>query len=171
MDGRRSRTAAKANAATSEPPRRPPPGLVDAYRTTDFVIEADLPITLHVDRAVPAFEHWLTAIGCRSVVVITAFNPFSQVLSPEENTRRNSELFADIRASGLAHAPAYGQARDGNWPSEPSFGVFDAPAELILRWMQKYCQYAVVVGTRSEGCGLLWHPLLREQPTRWETNP
>jgi hypothetical protein len=54
--------------------------------------------------------------------VITACNPFEQVLSAAENTRRNGALCELLSARRLEFQPVLGRSPDGSW-SEPSFAI------------------------------------------------
>src|SRR5262245_61032601 len=56
------------------------------------------------------------------VHVITACNPFEQVLSLAENTRRNEALSELLFARRLEFQPVLGRSPDGCW-TEPSFAV------------------------------------------------
>lgn len=92
--------------------------------------------------------------GVAHLHVITACNPYSQVLDPADNAVRIARLAEELAAAGLAHAEAVGRAPDHSW-SEPSFAVLDADEATVLDLADRHAQHAVFVWTPSEW-GVLW---------------
>lgn len=86
--------------------------------------------------------------------LISACNPWSQLLPDEENTRRHQTLQRQIEASGNPWASARGRAADFSW-IEPGFLV-QAPLDLVDVWARQWQQHAVLVLR-----GLLKSPTLR----------
>jgi len=56
------------------------------------------------------------------VYVITAVNPFEEVLSDTQNAHRNNALRSLLKSRGLKFIEVFGQSPDGKWV-EPSFAV------------------------------------------------
>lgn len=74
--------------------------------------------------------------------ILTAWNPASRPLDPEDNARRNIDLAASLRTLGCRWWPAEGRARDGDW-AEASLAVADLPAKEALRLGALFGQHAI----------------------------
>ncbi len=83
---------------------------------------------------------------------ISAWNPMSELRPATENRRADKALEAELRASGIAHMPAFASAADRSW-REPSWIVFGMPAADFDALARRYGQL-----------GTLWWP--RELPVR-----
>jgi len=69
--------------------------LIETYSKADYLIPA-LKIKLVVGINNPELNNLLTQNRVKYAALITAFNPYSQKLSKEENERRNEELKFNI---------------------------------------------------------------------------
>lgn len=74
--------------------------------------------------------------------VITAWNPFSEQLSLDENRRRNSELEKDLLAVRGELLKAIGRSNDWRW-FEESFAVRNMSLSEIVEVAKKYQQNAI----------------------------
>lgn len=108
------------------------PELQKAFEETHYIVHQQPPFTLRVGKACPALDELLQARGQQGAAFITAWNPYSQLLSPAENASRQAELLADIRARGLISLPGIGQHSDNGWPGEES--VLSRPGPGRTRW-------------------------------------
>jgi hypothetical protein len=72
--------------------------------------------------------------------VLSACNPWSQVLTDAENARLHAELAALARAAGYAAIPARGRAADSSWV-EPSW-LLRAPLAQLDAWARRFRQHA-----------------------------
>lgn len=79
----------------------------------------------------------------RSWGIITAYNPMSRVLNPEENALRTIELIAELDQRSLPHSEAVNAADDGSWP-EPGRVVRGIDRDALLRLAHRFGQRAVV---------------------------
>lgn len=120
------------------------------------VVEIDLPSGRVIVRAAPpgTVTGAFPAHVRRHLHVITACNPYSQVLDPADNAARNARLAADLDAAGIPRVAAVGRAADRSW-SEPSFALLDAEEEAVLDHADRYDQHAVFVWAPSV-FGVLW---------------
>lgn len=106
---------------------------LDAYVAAVYEVEIDgrwiaasaLP---HADAATPA-------------ALISACNPYSQVLPERENAQRHLRLQREIEAGAYHWWPARGRSIDASWV-EPGFLV-QAPLARIDIWARDYGQHAV----------------------------
>ena len=105
-----------------------------AYLRTEVTIEISKGIWVS---AFEALEHLPAPI-----FVITAWNPFSQILSVEGNGARNRQLLSEIEALGARAHSAVGSSPDGKW-SEDSFAVSGIGRRTALKLGLQYEQHAI----------------------------
>lgn len=138
----------------------PSPALRAAFAATLFEVLDAPTITLTIGMPGVDIDAWLHTCNAASATIITAWNPFSAALAPEVNAERQRALITAVDAAGLRWCEAQGRDPAGEWPPELSLCVFDAPLDLIDRWLAGFAQYAAVTADAA-GCHLLWHPALR----------
>ncbi len=73
--------------------------------------------------------------------LISASNPYSQVLPDSENCERHAHFRSRIAAAGCECRPARGRAADFSW-TEDGWLVW-APSDLVDQWARAYQQHAV----------------------------
>src|SRR5690606_11855210 len=66
------------------------PALLQAYRETDYIVQAGPDFVLHVDQYCAALAAYYGQHGIGSGCVITACNPYSQLLADAENQARQA---------------------------------------------------------------------------------
>lgn len=116
----------------------------------DAVVEIGFPSGTVVVTAAPAgTTHGPYPARLSHLHVITASNPYSQVLDAADNAARNAALVRDLDAAGLAHLDAVGRSPDGTW-HEQSFAVVDADEDTVLDLADRYDQHAVYAWTPHE---------------------
>ncbi len=74
---------------------------------------------------------------------ITAFNPFSQKLTADDNHRRQAELAKELTRRGIGFVDGVGQHPSGNW-REASFLVFGLALEAVKSLGKIYDQNAII---------------------------
>jgi hypothetical protein len=79
-----------------------------------------------------------------SAAFITACNPFSNMLSNEENSQRMELLKADIAAMSLKVLCGIGESASGNWSGEPSLLVLGITLDQAQCLGRKYQQNAII---------------------------
>ena len=87
-------------------------------------------------------ENQLKDLGWNEYFVITAWNPFSEPLSLDENRRRNSELEKDLLELRADLLKAIGRSDDWKW-FEESFAVRNINLREIVQMAVKYQQNAL----------------------------
>jgi hypothetical protein len=119
------------------------PELVKAYCEADYVIHiADADIALRVGKASPKLAELMRGYEVNSAAYLTAFNPFSALLSSQENELNQSALVADIHSLGLKYLLGEGKDVTNLWASEASalaLGISFESAELLA---ERYKQNA-----------------------------
>jgi len=120
------------------------PNLIRAYREAKFVVEYVNPITLLVGQSNSSLGALLKELKISTAAFITAFNPYSNVLSDQENIDAQNCLLKDIKALGLKSINGFGQDVAEHWPREVSaliLGVTESQAETLA---DKYSQNAFI---------------------------
>lgn len=123
--------------------------LLHAYQSTDYVVETHSGVTTVRIGEPFDFDTCLPKKPKR-LAVITAFNPYSQMLTAKENARRHLALMALVETARRHWLPAKGIDPSGQWPSEQSLAIQDPTDDELDDWMELFGQNAVVVA--SEGC-------------------
>lgn len=79
--------------------------------------------------------------AAEAAALISACNPYSEVLTDNENSQRHQRLQQDIDTSGCRWWAARGRSADRSWV-EPGFLVL-APLARIDAWARAFAQHAV----------------------------
>ncbi len=83
----------------------------------------------------------------KSAVILTAWNPRSELLSLQENEQRNRKLNSTLKDNNYRVFSALGQGKDLSyklWPAEKSFLVLGITKEEVEKIAVDYGQYAYV---------------------------
>lgn len=121
--------------------------LAAAYRRT--VYRAELPegaLELRVGERSPALAGALAARGAGRWGWLTAENPGSRRLPPEENRARTARLAAELAAHGWSFVAGAAIDPRGEWPAEASFLVFDPPPRRLATLARRHGQLAFLAG-------------------------
>ena len=89
--------------------------------------------------------------GVTSAAFLTAFNPYSVLLTAEENLHNQHSLISDIHSLGLTSIAGEGSDSSNLWPSEPSvlaLGISLQSAELLA---DRYGQNAFLWISSDDG--------------------
>lgn len=131
--------------------------LASAYRATAYVLALpDGECELRIDRPCECLDRWLAANGQACWAWLTAANPGSCRLAPEDNAARQCRLLAEIEALGQRALPGRAVADAGDWPEEPSFLVPGLDAAAALALAARYGQNACLAGDIGQAVRLLW---------------
>jgi hypothetical protein len=117
--------------------------LVQAYCETEYRVLAEPPFVLTVGIASLELIQLYQAHKVACAAFITAFNPFSQELTADDNHRRQAELAKELTRRGLGFVDGVGQHPSGNW-REASFLVFGLALEAAKSLGKIYDQNAIV---------------------------
>jgi hypothetical protein len=77
--------------------------------------------------------------------VITAWNPWCQASTDEENLINNVTLAVQLELAGYKYLKAVGKGRIGNWPAEESFAVWGIKEKEIKRLARDFSQEAIFI--------------------------
>lgn len=118
--------------------------LLQAYRATDYHVEAASPFVLRVGQANQELLQHYVKYRCECAAFLTACNPFSEVATERENEFRQTELENELRKRGLNFLNGIGRDTLGQWPGEPSFLVFGLSLEASKRLGREQAQNALI---------------------------
>ena len=127
--------------------------LYNAYSSTLYqVTEPRVDIRIGVKSK--ELDALLLLHNCTTYAFITAWNPFSKILSEEENNRRNKLLFKELSEKYVLFQ-GQGIGQDPTWKPEESFLVLGIDEYTATEYGRKYEQNAIVFGHYHEEPHLL----------------
>lgn len=133
------------------------PELAASYLATTYRIAGDpAPIEIRVDRLHPEVDRLLAQYGASDWAFVTACNPGSQRLTPDENGARHARLRERVAALGLAVHDGEGVPDAPDWPPERSLWIAGLEREAARLLGQEFGQYAVVTGQAGAAAELVW---------------
>ena len=116
-----------------------------AYLNTDYHVDAPgAAFKLNVGCYSPELDQLHQKFGVSTSLYITAWNPFSELLTDEDNDAKQQALVSDITDLGLDIMNGRGIAQSGDWPPEESIIVLGCDESTAITLSQKYQQNAVV---------------------------
>lgn len=119
--------------------------LIAAYRATAYtVLLPDGEIVVRVDAPNPPLDRLLAALGARTAVFVTAWNPRSRSRPQAENEAAAARLADEAAARGWRSLPQEGRGDDGVWPAEPGLLLLDLGPAEALALAERHGQNAVV---------------------------
>jgi hypothetical protein len=133
-----------------------PEELIRAYEDAQYWV--DLPagrIVLNIGQPFVGFDGFT---GRNRLALVTACNPFSEILADAENDARQALLIEAVAAAGLEWFHAAGVDAQEKWTPEPSLAILDASDQQLDAWMEAFEQNAVVVADAGGLTVLRLHP-------------
>ena len=91
--------------------------------------------------------------------LITAYNPYSEPLSIQENQKRNEALTTEMKPIYINLLSAVGRDESGEWLPEESLFVMGINRGDAIEIGKKYCQNAILYGEIGKPPELLWGEL------------
>lgn len=126
--------------------------LLEAYKATCYEI-IQPKIAIFIGQENETLQIFLKENEFINWCFITAWNPYSNALSLEENSALNESLRLDLKDYKILEAQ--GKDTIGNWPPEPSFFVANISEDQAIALGKKYQQNAIVYGTINETARLI----------------
>ncbi|CAN1529023.1 Protein of unknown function DUF3293 [Burkholderiaceae bacterium] len=121
-----------------------PPELVQAYKESEYFVHADPAFKMRIGQPCPELLRLMAERNANCAAFITAWNPFSQQLSPKENEQRQQNLNAQLKTRGLSFIDGIGQHPSNEWPGEPSVLILNLNRESAKVLAAQYEQNAFV---------------------------
>lgn len=128
--------------------------LLNAYRNTIYWVE-DLTLNIQIGIENPALDAFLQKQQAKCWAFITAWNPRSKLLLPEENAKRHECLVALVEQAGYSYFMGKGIGIDPNWEPERSLFILNIPKANAIAIGKYFDQNAIVFGKLYEFPALL----------------
>ena len=130
------------------------------YRATKFWVEAQgHQFYITVDRQSPDIDRLLTVHRLDAWAYITAHNPKSQLLKPEDNALRNQRLLSRIEGSEHPVFDGRGIGSDPDWLPEDSYLILGIPRTDAIMLGAEFGQNAILVGRSGQAAELVSYPV------------
>lgn len=136
------------------------PELIAAYKSTNFEVHTpEAIIILKADQPNPEFDRFLQGRGIATSVIITAWNPWSEPRSREENEENQCIMEGQLRNAGFILLPSAGVDPTGDWEPEQSCCALGMTEEEGILWGVRFQQNAVITHEKGKPSKLcLCHP-------------
>jgi len=122
--------------------------LREAYRTTLFNVLEPTPFTLRIGEQSQDLAHLYRHYNACVAAFLTAWNPFSDPASQQENDRAQRQLERQLHMLAVTVLPGIGEDASGQWPGEPSVLALGISRETAKSLGNEYRQNAIVwIGT------------------------
>jgi hypothetical protein len=121
------------------------PRTIQAYLETHYRIEGAEPVNLRVGVQSPTLARIHKEYNVSCSAFITPCNPFSQLLSDDENHARCMALAHELDEEGYSYLEGIGQHSSNGWIGEKSYLVFGLTLDD-----------AKALGTRLEQNAIVW---------------
>lgn len=128
------------------------PELLTAYQRTRYHVPG-LSLDIRIKQHTPSLDFLLKQQGAARWTFLTACNPFSQVVSEEENAVRHQQL--EKQLTGYLYFEGEGIGEDQSWKPEKSFLVVGMNKEESIRLGELFEQNAIVYGEYGQPAKLL----------------
>jgi hypothetical protein len=122
--------------------------LLEAYSKTKFVV-FNSEIVIEIGKRNFLVEELLAEKGFNCSAFITAFNPFSQILTDDENHNRHLELLSLVKDYIVFEGE--GRGEDATWKPEKSLLILGISRENARNLGTYFEQNAIVFG-EMENC-------------------
>ena len=128
------------------------PALIKAYREAVYVVDiGDQEIALQVNKASSQLANLMVDWEVTTAAFLTAFNPYSQVLDPEENAARQKRMWADALPMCPKIFPGIGRDKEDQWPHELSMLALGIHLEDAQTLADRYEQNAFIWISNEQG--------------------
>ena len=118
--------------------------LIEAYENTNYYIYHDTEIIINIAKKNIDLINLFKDKNLISASIITAYNPFSKIMTEEQNLSAQLQLKKMIEDSNLSYLDAIGQDIKKEWPGEPSFFIENISKENAIKLGRKFNQNAIV---------------------------
>lgn len=118
---------------------------IRAYEETEYrVIKGQHAFTLKIGECCEPLAFHYKVQEVPQCTFVTAYNPYSQQLTDEQNEQRQQLLLAAITRRGLYYFKGEGKHPSNQWPGEPSYLVFGLNKEAAKKLGRQFEQNAIV---------------------------
>ena len=118
--------------------------LIDAYKAADFHVFSESPFVLKIDQYSEELHQIFVKNAVQSAAFITAYNPYSNELTNEENIQRNKELENLLKQKDFEYIPSEGRSSNEDWAGEASFLILGINQMTSCELGKQFEQNAIV---------------------------
>ena len=126
--------------------------LLEAYKNTKYVV-FELDIVIEIDKIIDKLNQLLNEKKSVEWAFITAYNPYSRVLTDDENKVRHNEL--KELTKGYITFEGHGVGEDPSWEPELSLLIIGITKQDAFLIGKKFEQNAIVYGEVNNSSELL----------------
>lgn len=128
------------------------------YRSTRYLVRTDggSDITFSIDVNSSEVDDLAASAGADSWAFMTAWNPGSNPLPADENSRRQEDLMQILNDRGLKFLPGSTEDPEEKWDSEESLLVFGIDRGDAVELARSFGQNAIVFGRIGDPTQLVW---------------
>ncbi|MFA5669868.1 MAG: DUF3293 domain-containing protein [Balneolaceae bacterium] len=128
--------------------------LKDAYSNTTYTVHK-LGINIRIGETGRKLNSLLKKNDVNSWAYITAWNPFSEELDAENNSKRNDRLLLEIKTKGLIYYIGTGVPDKGDWTPEESFLILGISLIDAKSLGKHFEQNAIIFGELNKPARLI----------------
>lgn len=118
--------------------------LIQAYQSAIYRIYSSPKCVLKVGEMSKCASELLAKNHARSATILTAFNPYSDLYSDEQNLFRHRALFLKIKQLEVSFLDASGEDQIGTWKPERGYCIFDLDRTDSLELAKQFAQNAYI---------------------------
>lgn len=125
--------------------------LVEAYHQTCYHVEVDgVMFALFIEQPNFEFECYCHKENVHQWAIITAYNPYSNLVPEALNLQANMELEKELQTLGYVFYRGDGVPNNGSdWLIEKGFWIPNIDVETSKKLAKKYQQNAIVIGSSN----------------------
>ena len=117
---------------------------LDAYVNADYWVGGSTPFTLKIDCFSPQLQFFLQHHQSHCAALITAFNPYSQMLTPQQNACADRRLLAELSRRQLTYIEGVSSDPQQQWSHEKSYLILNLALNQSKRLAQQFQQNGLV---------------------------
>jgi hypothetical protein len=118
----------------------------EEYKNTNYIVYTETEsFTLRIGQVNKEWDELLTQKSISFYFYITAWNPYSRLLTKEENQKANNHLTEKLKELNLSYYSGVGTSLNSDW-SEDSFCVLGGNKEIAYQLGKVFQQNAIVIG-------------------------
>lgn len=119
------------------------------YRQTIYVVEDETSVAaFRVGQPSADLVKILRERNTTEWAFITAYNPYSTLVSASDNKQRQARLIKELEKRNLAFLPGCGIGVGEEWQSEPSLFILSITFKAALEIGRLFEQNAIIVGNQ-----------------------
>ena len=128
------------------------PELIRAYREAHYIVlDEGTEIRLQVDTFNLELARLMSSKNVRTASVLTAYNPYSEVKTKQDNELAQMQLRQRLEELGIATLEAVGRDAKEQWEPEPSVLALDLTLKEAETLADKFGQNAFIWIPKQDG--------------------